>query len=458
MKPRLLLPALAVGLSLGTPAAVQSQQSSVIALTGAEIIDGRGSAPMHDTTVVIDHGIIRQIGPAGSLQIPADAWRIDYRGKTILPGLISDHSHLGLVSGVTANPAADYTTANIERQLHQYVAYGVTTVTSLGVNRPLFYTLQSQLHAGTRPGADIFGADAGIGVPDGAPPFGSVASDQLYRPATAEQARADVRIMAAHHPSFIKLWVDDFHGSVKVKMDPAIYKAVIDEAHKHGLRVAAHVYYLADAKQLVADGVDVLAHGIRDRPVDAAFIKAARSRGLWYIPTLDLDESFYLFAAHPELLNSPLLAHALSPELKAQFENPAWRAKVLSDQKGIAIDKQALAVNMQNLKRLHDAGIKIGFGTDSGATPLRIPGFAEHRELALNVEAGLTPLQAITLATGQAAALLDLSDRGQIAVGKRADLLVVDGDPATDIGAIDHIEAVWQRGQPVASSLSAFTP
>lgn len=113
---------------------------------------------------------------------------------------------------------------------------------------------------------------------------------------------------------------------------------------------------------------------------------------------------------------------------------------------------------MRNLQLLHDAGVKIGFGTDSGATPLRIPGFAEHRELALNVQAGLTPLQAIRLATGQAAALLGLSDRGLIAPGKRADLLVVDGDPAADIHALDQIEAVWQRGKPVAANLQSYVP
>lgn len=456
MKPRSLM--LALAMALAGASAAQAQQGQVVALTGAEVIDGTGSAPLHDATVLIENGLIRQVGPAADVKIPDDAWHIDYHGKTVLPGLISDHSHLGLVSGTTADPAADYTTENIRRQLHQYVAYGVTTVTSLGVNRPLFYDLQKQLHAGTLAGADIFGADAGIGVPDGAPPFGHVAPDQLFRPATVEQARAAVKTMAARHPSFIKVWVDDFHGAVKVKMDPAIYKAVIDEAHRHGIRVAAHVYYLADAKRLVADGVDVLAHGIRDVPVDAAFVKAAKAHGIWYIPTLDLDESFYLFAQDQALLQTPLLAHALSPELKAQFENPGWRAKVLADAKGVAVDKQALAVNMRNLQLLHDAGVKIGFGTDSGATPLRIPGFAEHRELALNVQAGLSPLQTIRLATGQAAALLGLSDRGVIAPGKRADLLVVDGDPAADIHALDQIDAVWQRGKPVAANLQSYAP
>jgi imidazolonepropionase-like amidohydrolase len=116
----------------------------------------------------------------------------------------------------------------------------------------------------------------------------------------------------------------------------------------------------------------------------------------------------------------------------------------------VAAAKQALATNMKNVKTLFDAGVNIGFGTDSGATPLRIAGFAEHRELKLLTEAGLTPLQAIQTATKNAAALLHLDDRGTIAPGKLADLLIVDGDPSKDISAVDHIESVWRRGKKVA--------
>jgi imidazolonepropionase-like amidohydrolase len=105
---------------------------------------------------------------------------------------------------------------------------------------------------------------------------------------------------------------------------------------------------------------------------------------------------------------------------------------------------------MKNIKTLFDAGVNVGFGTDSGATPLRIAGFAEHRELKLLTEAGLTPLQAIQTATRNAAALLHLDDRGVITPGKLADLLVVDGDPSKDIAALDNVESVWRRGKKVA--------
>jgi imidazolonepropionase-like amidohydrolase len=274
----------------------------------------------------------------------------------------------------------------------------------------------------------------------------------VYRPQTPEDARAQVRETAQRHPDLIKIWVDDMHHTVPAKMNPEVYKAVIDEAHVNGLRVASHVYYLEDARLLVGDSVDILAHGVRDTAVDPDFVKSIKARGTWYVPTLGLDESFYIYAEHPEWLQQPFLRRGLQPSLAAQLSDPAWRAKVLGDTKTVAAQKQSLATNMKNVKTLFDAGVNVGFGTDSGATPLRIAGFAEHRELKLLTDAGLTPLQAIQTATKNAAAVLHLDDRGVIAPGKLADLLVVDGDPSKDIAAVDNIDSVWRRGRKVADS------
>jgi imidazolonepropionase-like amidohydrolase len=276
--------------------------------------------------------------------------------------------------------------------------------------------------------------------------------NQVYRPSTPEEARSQVRETAQRHPDLLKIWVDDMRGRFKAKMNPEVYKAVIDEAHANGLRVAAHVYYLEDAKQLVGDGVDILAHGVRDKAVDSDFIQSIKGRGAWYIPTLGLDESFYIYAEHPEWLQQVFFRRSLQPSVAAQLNDAAWRAKVLADTKTVAAAKQALATNMKNVKALFDAGVNIGFGTDSGASPLRIAGFAEHRELKLLTDAGLTPLQAIQTATKNAATLLHLDDRGVIAPGKLADLLVVDGDPSKDISAVDNIQSVWRRGRKVADA------
>jgi len=428
-----------------------------LTLHDVRLIDGNGGPPRTHVDVLVEGERIVAIAPSAA-KATSFGTVIELSGKTLLPGLISDHSHLGLTNGTSAG-AQNATTDNILRQLRQYQAYGITTVVSLGLNQQSFYDLAPRLDSGELPGPDIYGADRGFGVAGGAPPAAmGITNAQVYRPRTEQEARAQVRETASRHPALIKIWVDDFHGAVPVKVSPPIYKAIIDEAHAQGIRVAAHVFYLADAKQLVADGVDVLAHGVRDTRVDADFIAALKARHVWYVPTLGLDESSYLFAVHPQLVADSLLQHALQPALAAQLADPAWAAKIVGDTQKLATDERALAMNLENLKILQDAGVQIGFGTDSGATPLRIAGFAEHHELALLVRAGLTPLEAITTATKNAAALLRLDDRGTVEPGKRADFLIVEGDPSVTITDIDRIVAVYERGKPVAGLLSSFTP
>jgi imidazolonepropionase-like amidohydrolase len=188
----------------------------------------------------------------------------------------------------------------------------------------------------------------------------------------------------------MKVWIDDFHGSLRVKMSPSVYGAAIQEAHKLGFRAAAHIYYLSDAKSLLNRGADVLAHGVRDVPVDREFIQLMKARSAWYIPTIGLDESSYIFAEHPEWLQDPFLTHALQPALAAQFDDSGWRANLLNNQKQVGIAKASVPMNELNVKTLYDAGVNIGFGTDSGAVPVRIPGFTGHRELELLVDSVLT--------------------------------------------------------------------
>lgn len=429
-------------------------------IRGARVIDGTGAPPMNDVTLVIDGGRITLMGPGLRAKMPADTTVVDYTGKTIMPGIVSDHSHVGQVDGVKSGEPALYNRTNIERQLKQWRAYGVTTITSLGVNDPaVFYPLRAELHAGKAEGADLFGADHGIGVPNGAPPakMMKVGPNQLDRPETPEQARAAVDAAAARGTDLIKIWLDDFNGSLPVKMKPAIWRAVIDEAHAKHLRVAAHVYYLDDARQLVDAGVDILAHGVRDKPVDTGFIDAMKAHGTWYIATLDLNEAAYIYARQPAWMEKPFFTHAVQPALAKQFADSAWRDRVQNDG-STRTNEGALHTNLKNLKTLYDAGVKIGFGTDSGAMPLRIPGFAEHRELALMVDAGLTPVQAIQIATQRAAQLLNLDDRGVLANGKRADFVVLDGDPSENIEATTTIRAVWQRGREVSGPVGGFRP
>jgi len=436
----------------------QIQAQTTIALRGARVIDGAGGAPLDNSVILISNGRILSVGPAAAVRIPREAEIIDYSGKTILPGLISNHSHVGIVDGISVD-AKNYSRSNILRQLRQYEAYGVTTVTALGLNGEEFVSIRSELHEGRAPGADLFGAIGGIGVPRGAPPESMlpVGRDQLTRPDNAEEARTAVRAMVGQGTDIVKLWLDDFRGTVPVKMQPEIYQAVIEEAHANGVRVAAHIHDLADAKRIVEAGADIVAHGVRNAPVDAEFIELMKQRDAWYIPTIALDEAAYIYGDSPAWVQLPFFQKALQPPLRAQLEDADWREKNRTAP-AAAKSRSAVRMNQRNLKTLYDAGVRIGFGTDSGATAVRIPGLAEHRELALLVQAGLTPLQAIELATNRAAALLKLEDRGAIAPGKLADFLVLDADPSNDISRTMTIRAVWHRGKRVANTIAQFRP
>jgi imidazolonepropionase-like amidohydrolase len=426
------------------PLPVLAQQQSIV-LQDATLIDGTGAGPRAHVDITLRNGLIQTIAPTSSHHPGAHV--ILCTGKTVLPGLISAHSHLGVLEANATPSATAYNLPNVTAALNQFERYGVTTILSLGLNRDLVYQLRAEQRAGTLGGATILTAGRGIGVPGGAPPL-DAAPDQVYRPATPAEARQEVDTFAAEHTDIVKIWVDPLHGKAP-GMSPAIYAAVIDEAHQHHLHVAAHEYELADARQLVDDGIDVLAHSVRDQPVDQAFTHDMLSHHTWYIPTLALDEAFYLYATHPEIMQSNFFRQAAGPQLLAKLEAPDYASKTLaaSDTKQ---HQQDHAIAMQNLKTLYDAGILIAFGTDSGAVPGRIPGFSEHRELEDLVTAGLTPLQALTDATGDTGRLLHLLDPtvnvGLISPGFSADLIVLDADPLADVRNTRRIDAVYHRG------------
>jgi imidazolonepropionase-like amidohydrolase len=330
-------------------------------------------------------------------------------------------------------------------------------VMSLGCNSDALYAWREEQRQGRMGGADIFTADRGLGVTGGAPPF--PIPGQIYRPANPDEARAAVREMAARHPDLLKLWLDDLFGSAP-KMEPEIYKAAvaeahaaIDEAHRHGFRMAAHVFYLGDAKALLAAGVDVIAHSVRDQPVDEEFISAMKARHVPYVATLSLDESQFIYAEHPAWMDTPFFIAAVAPELLAKWRTPEYAEKMRANP-ATAKNKAAFAMGLRNVKALREAGVTLSFGTDSGAMPTRLAGFGEHRELQLLVEAGLTPMEAIVCATHNAAETIgDGEHRGTLTTGKRADFVVLGANPLDDIHNTTKIEAIWHGGRKVSPAV-----
>ena len=429
-----------------TALAVVPAGEAITVLTGARIIDGTGRAPLENGALVIEGANIVTVGTAEAVRPPPGAQRVDVQGKTIMPGLISAHSHLGLCQGALGPNPAHYTRENVRSQLEQYERYGVLSVMALGCQKDDLYAWREEQRRGTIGGADIFTADRGFGAPRGAPPF-PLLEDQMYRPASAEEARAQVRESAARHPDMIKLWVDDLFRTAP-KMPPGLFEAIIEEAHRGGLKVAAHLFYLEDAKALVAAGIDVVAHSVRDQPVDSDLLAAMKARGVAYIPTLDLDESQYIYAEHPAWMQEPFFVQAVDPKLLARWQSPLYAMEMQANP-NTPKNKAAAAMGQRNVKAVLGAGVRVAFGTDSGALPTRIPGFAEHRELQLLVQSGLSTMEAIVCATRNSAEVLGATDRGTLVQGQRADFLVLNGNPLEDIRHTTEILMIYHDGKRV---------
>ncbi|MDE1177336.1 MAG: amidohydrolase family protein [Edaphobacter sp.] len=427
-----------------------SQQKELI-LHDVTVVDGTGARPQQHMDVWLHKGTITGVRPMFKKDQPERTDVVDCAGKVVMPALISAHSHLGLLLNNAESSANAYTAENVTKALNQFERYGVTTIISLGANRDLVYDLRDQQRAGKLGGATILTAGRGIGVPNGAPGL-ETAPDQVYRPASPDEARKAVDEMAGHHVDLIKFWLDSGHGKIP-PMQPAVYTAVIDEAHKKHLKVAAHVYTQADAKSVLDAGVDILAHSIRDQAVDPAIVQEMVDRKTWYIPTLALDEAFYLYAEHPEVMETNFFKQAAGPELLAKLQAPGYAEKTLASTEQAKKDH---AMAMKNLKTIFDGGVAVGFGTDSGAVVGRIPGFSEHRELEDLVAAGLSPMQAITLATGENGRLLHQMNPhlnvGLIQDGYLADLLLLDADPLIDVRNTRKISAVYHHGELVPNT------
>jgi len=432
-----------VGAASKTPV---SPAASIFAISGVNIWDGAGGALIRDGVIVINDGRIQAVGPRASTPIPKGATVISGEGKTLIPGLINAHGHVGMTKGLKAGPE-NYSEENVLAQLRQYARYGVTTVQSLGTDFEPILKLRGPAKANEAPRASVFTAGRGFTSKQGYPAVLPGNAGVPREVDAVEEVRKNVEELARQKVDIVKIWVDDHWGHYK-KIRSELYRAIIDEAHKRGLRVMAHMFYLEDAKQLAAAGLDGLAHSVRDKEIDDELIRLLKEKKTFAVATLVREESTFIYATPPAFLDDPFFNRWIEPEIIKQLKDPAYGARIKADPDFSKFPGQ-LAMAKKNLKKLSDAGVHIAFGSDSGP-PSRFQGFFEHRELELMVEAGLTPAQALQAATSNAATALHISGNyGALVKGKRADMILLDADPLADIRNTRKINKVWIGGREV---------
>jgi imidazolonepropionase-like amidohydrolase len=411
----------------------QTTASGITLFEGARLIVGDGTPPIENSAFIVQNTRFTRIGRKGDLPAPPGARRIALTGKTVMPALIDAHVHLGYRKGLSFT-AANYTRETILDTLDRFAYCGVAAVLEAGTGRG---DLAFQVRSAARTGARYLTAGQGFAMPNAGP--GVPMRDSAFGVTTEAQAREHVRKLAAQHPDLIKIWVDDRNGTVE-KLRPPLYRAIIDEAHAHRVRVMAHIATLDDAKDLLRAGIDGFGHVVRDRDVDDELLALLKQRpNVFFVETL-WGERRAIYQEKPRWIDAPILHDLLSREevtrLAESFSGAASPAQ-----------RESAHRLLRNVAALNAAGVLLGLGTDTGGvTGGQYFGIASLIELELMVNAGLTPAQAIVAATHNSAEILRLEELGTLAVGKSADFLVLDANPLDDIANTRQISSVYLRG------------
>ncbi|MGE3520236.1 MAG: amidohydrolase family protein [Vicinamibacterales bacterium] len=423
----------------------QSQTGTgTVLYEGARLIIGDASAPIENGAFLVENGRFTAVGPRGSVTAPAGTRRVDLAGKTVMPAMVNVHVHIGY-EGYTTWRAENHTPANVLDHLRREAFYGVAATTAVGTS-PTDQILQ--VERDQRAGK-LLPASQIVPMPGFAPPGGGpdavliVATKQNHavnEVTTPDEARAVVRKIAAQKIGQVKMWVDD-RGGTYPKFKPETYEAIIDEAHKNGMKVHTHAIRLEDQKAVVKAGTDVLVHMVQREPLDEEFLSLIREKKPYWATVIGLGDQTEV--CKPDPFFEQALPPAVIAKIRATMERKSLAPSCGPPSPTAPQREEQMA---KNFPQYIAAGIRIVLATDTGIQPGHTFGSGEHLELARWVQLGLKPAEAIVAATSRPAELMGLPDLGSLAKGKRASFIVLNANPLENIRNTRTIADVYLDG------------
>ncbi len=441
-RPKLVgLLALAV---VSTLAAQPAPAPTATLFEGARLILGTASPPIERGAFLVQNGVIRAVAPVGRVAVPSGTVRIDLSGKTVMPALINAHVHIGY-EGYTTWRAANHAPANVVDHLQRSAFYGTAATTSVGTS-PLeqMQQVQADQRAGKLPPAARLLFMPGFAPPNGGP-------DAVLRVATNElkvvnevttpaEARAALQRLAGQGVRHIKAWFDDRRGEYP-KLSDETYLAIVDEAHKQQMRLHSHAIDLADQKTVLKAGTDVLVHMVQRQPLDDEMLALVREKKPYWATVIGLGDPTEV--CKPDPFFEQALPDAVIATIRATIERRPLAPSCGPPSATAADRERQMAINFPQMLK---AGARVVLATDTGIHPGHTFGSGEHVEMARWVQLGMSPAEAIVAATSRPAELMDLTELGTLAAGKRASFLVLDANPLDDIKNTRRIAAVYLDG------------
>lgn len=444
--PRTVALVAAVWLLAGHPVAQRpsptgnNDEPITLAVVGGRVIDGHGGTPLENSVILIAGSRIAKIGTTDTLPVPAGVKTVSSDGMTVLPGLIDMHVHFMVVGhndyGFWFPYARSRSKEIMDLSARILLSLGVTTVKDCSGPIPEIVQLRDAINKGEKPGprAIVTG------------PFlqrsNSPASDYLYwSVASLDEARQKLKAL-------LEAGVDQIKTAQSSQLGPEIVKFIVSETHKAGKHITAHVNSDEDMRVLLDAGVDSrdtfehVGGGSAPR-FDPELVEKLRKSGVGLVPTMIALEGIVQLERFPEYAHDPAVKRDLPPDLyKLVRESYVDIQRHPLYERG----KFGMATRRSKLRQLHEEGLQILMGTDSGTrgNPHQL---AAWREMEIMTEYGLTPMEAIRAATYHNARNLGMLNQiGSIAPGKLADIIVVNGDPLTSIRDIRHVVHVVKNG------------